>query len=210
MPKKILPDKSDFKHFCGDMKRYGFRIIGGIDFYKSFQRLGLSNFRGRFGREVGFTFSANGLNVFVWTTFLTVEDVARDEDSGWVLITNGDQVKYFSHPLMRTAGFLKKLLKYAIIAKRRVQNRPLCPVCKGFMKIVRGRGLKSRYWKCPKHHSQVKDFDNGLTEKMKNFLKAERKARRHYRANLKKQGKKVTPAILIRHPWAIENPQNKI
>lgn len=209
MPRKVLPCKADFEQFSKDIQKYGFRIIGRPEFYRSFQRLGLSNTRKRLGREVGFTFSANGLTAVAWTTFLTAEELARDEDSGWVLITNGDQVKYFSHPLMRTEGFLNKLLKYAIIAKRRIQHRPLCPVCKGFMQIVRGRGLKSRYWKCPKHR-QVMDFDNGLTEKMKNFLKTERKARRHYRENLKKQGKKVTPAILIRHPWAIENPQNKI
>jgi len=209
MPRKVLPSEDDFTKFREDMERHGFRIITKPEFVSSFHRLGLSNPRIRTGRETGFTFFANGLRAMVWTTFLNAEGVAREQDAGWVLISEGDEVKYFSHPLMRTAGFLNKLLKYAIIAKRRIQHRPLCPACNGFMKIVRGRGLKSRYWKCPKHR-RFEDFDNGLTEKMKNFLKSERKARRHYRENLRKQGIKVTPAILMRRPWTVKNPQNRI
>lgn len=209
MPKKVLPSESDFEKFGGDMEKYGFRMIEKPEFFRSFQRLGLSNPRKRPGREIGFTFSANGLTAIAWTTFLGTERCARDEDAGWVLISEGDRVKYFSHPLFRTAGFLNKLLKYAIIAKRRVLHRPLCPACNGFMQIVRGKGLKSRYWKCPKHR-QVKDFDNGLTGKMKDFLESERKARRHYRENLKKQGRETTPAILTRRPWITSKPKNRI
>ena len=205
MPKKILPDEDDFAKFRKFLIERGFKVIAGSEFVSSFRKLGLSNPRKRMGRETGFTFSDNGLTAVVWTTFLSAEGSAREEDAGWVLILEGDKVKYYSHPLMRTAGFLNKLTKYAIIAKRRVKHRPQCPNCNKFMQIVRGRGLKSRYWKCPEHR-HVKDFDNGLTEKMKNFLKSERLARRRYRRNLKKQGIKVTPAILIRRPWAVKSP----
>ena len=210
MPVKVLPSEVDFEKFSGDMAKYGFRAVTETEFFGSFQRLGLSNPRNRPDREVGFTFSANGLTAIAWTTFLNTAERARDEDAGWVLISKGDQVKYFSHPLSRTAGFLNKLLKYAIITKRRVLYRPLCPVCSGSMEIVRGKGLKSRYWKCPLHPRQVKEFDNGLTEKMKIFLKSERKARRRYRETLKKNGEKVKPAMLIRRPWTPSRPQNKI
>jgi hypothetical protein len=209
MPKKVLPSEEDFERFSKYMIERGFRVIGRPEFINSFRRLSLSNPRRMTGRETGFSFSANGLTAFVWTTFLEFEGTARENDSGWVLISEGDEVQYYSHPLMRTAGFLDKLLKYAIIAKRRIQYRPLCPACNGFMKIAQGKGLKSRYWRCPKHR-RFEDFDHGLTDKMKEFLKSERRSRRKYRNKLKKEGRTVIPAILARRPWKAGNPQNRI
>ncbi len=95
MPKKMLPSVADFEQFSRDMQKYGFRAITKPEFFKSFQRLGLRAPRRRLGREAGFIFSANGLNVYVWTTFLMAEQSARDEDAGWVLITKGDKAEYF-------------------------------------------------------------------------------------------------------------------
>lgn len=151
MPAKVLPDKERFSLFEQYMLREGFRKLSGGEFSRSFKRLDLQAPRPREGRETGFIFMANGLTVHVWTTFLEHEGQAREVDAGWVLITEGDRQDYYSHPLMRTEGFLRKLFRNAKIAKERVLTRPLCPnpACSAFMKITKRRGhLKSRYWRC--------------------------------------------------------------
>jgi hypothetical protein len=214
LPKKVLPDELAFAQFEEKMTAEGFRIIPGPEFTKSFQRLGLSNPRKRTGREVGFTFSACGLTAVVWTTFLCAEKRARDQDTGWVLIAQGDKVKYFSHPMMRTSGFLDKLFIYARIAKQRVENRPLCPTCCAYMEIAMCKGLKSRYWRCSrkfhKNFTENINWDIGVSPSLVKFLESERRARRRYREQLKKEGKEVTPAMLKRRPWRMSKPQNKI
>jgi hypothetical protein len=212
VPEKVLPDEEDFQEFKERMIiNECFRMISKPEFASSFQRLGLSNPRKRLGREVGFTFSASGLTVVVWTTFLDAEKCAREEDAGWVLIAEGDKVKYFSHPLMRTSGFFDRLLMHARIAKQRVLNRPLCPACHAFMEIARGKGLKSRYWICRnKSHTLWLPWDIGICANFVKFLEAERKARRRYRNKLKKAGKPTGQALLNRRPWTTAKPQNRI
>jgi len=205
MPAKVLPDKKRFELFEQYMLREGFRKLSSAEFSGSYARLGLQAPRPREGRETGFVFTANGLTVCVWTTFLENEGQAREEDAGWVVITEGDKPSYYSHPMMRTEGFLRKLFRSAKIAKERVLNRPLCPDCRAFMKITRGPSLKTRYWSCTGktrlHHVQTLPWDFGLSDESIIFLKALRKARRDYRTSLKKNGKTVVPAMLTRKPW---------
>ena len=214
MPAKVLPDRERFKLFTQYMEKEGFRKLSGGEFSSSFNRLDLQAPRPRKGRETGFVFTAKGLTVHVWTTFLEREGRAREEDAGWVVITEGDRQAYYSHPIVRTEGFLRKLFRNAKIAKERVLNRPLCPACRAFMDITQGRSLKTRYWSCGGksrlHHIQTLPWDYGLSDESIIFLKAERKARRKYRERLEKAGKTVTPAMLIRRPWVVRNPQNKI
>jgi len=214
MPEKVLTNETRFELFTQYMLREGFRKLSGGEFSSPFKRLDLQAPRPKEGRETGFVFTANGLTVHVWTTFLEYEGQAREEDAGWVLITEGDSQVYYSHPMMRTEGFLRKLFKIAQIAKERVSNRPLCPLCKAFMRITNGKSLKARYWSCSgksrPHHIQSMPWDYRLSDESIVFLKAERKARRRYRASLKKAGKTVVPAIFGRKPWVVGNPQNKI
>lgn len=214
MPAKVLPNQAEFDQFKQKMIRAGFRQICGSEFSKSFIRLGLSNPRKTTGRETGFVFSINGLTVFVWTTFLSAEGCAREEDAGWVLISEGDTPRYFSRPMNRTSGFLDRLLAHAIIAQERIIGRPLCPVCKGFMQIAMGKHLKQRYWRCrrisPVTHIQTLDWDCGLSAESLKSVQSERNARRRYREELKKTGKQVQPAVLKRRPWKVSRPQNRI
>jgi hypothetical protein len=215
LPKKVLPSESDFKQFEERMVQEGFRKIPGPEFTKSFLRLGLSNPRKRPGREIGFTFSACGLTAVVWTTFLDAEKCAREEDAGWALIAHGDKVKYFSHPMMRTSGFLDKLFIYARIVKQRVENRPLCPICCAYMEIAMCKGLKSRYWECRgiihRNYPERLNWDIGITSpSLQKFLESERRARRRYREQLAKEGKEVTPSLFKRRPWRTSKPQNRI
>jgi hypothetical protein len=210
MPIKVLPDKEAFGHFCLYMEKEGFRKLSGAEFLIPFRNLDLHAPRPREGRETGFVFTDKGLKVHIWTTFLESEGEAREEDSGWVLITENGRRDYCSHPLMRTEGFLRKLFRTAQIAKERVEKRPHCPTCNAFMHIAKGRAIKSRYWKCtgtsPHYHRmRTLPWDYGLCDESIIFLQAQRRERRRYQTALKKAGKTVTPAILMRKPWSAHN-----
>jgi hypothetical protein len=207
MPTKVLPTAEDFNHFQQEIGRLGFQPITQPQFADFFKRLGLHAPRKREGREVGFTFSANGLTVTVWTTFLVDKDYARDEDSGWVLISENGVPKYFTHPMLRTSGFMAKLLMHAKIARERVLARPICPneYCFEPMEIAQGRGLKSRYWRCKNtvHKGTVEMFpwDYGLCDESVCFLRQERRRRARYRKEARQEGKKPGSAMLSRRTW---------
>ncbi len=207
MPVKVLPDVSDLERLSYELQHLGFRLVTDVEFRKNFVRLGLKAPRPRHGREVGFEFAANGLVVWVWTTWLARECQAREVDEGWVLIADGDEAVYFSHPLHRTKNFTQNLLRQAWLARWRVLHRPLCPKCKNFMDIVRGRGLKARYWRCDrrKAHTDQKpvslDWDHGLPKKAKKFVEASRKRRERYEKERKAEGKTLHTALLKRRSW---------
>lgn len=207
MPEKCLPDLEDFLGFEKELAKRGFRQISGPEFSLQFDRLGLKAPRPRSGRELGYLFYANQYTVFIWTTWLLKEQVARDEDAGWVLIAEGDKVLYFSHPLHRTKNFLWNLLMQARIACWKVRRRPLCPECRYFMNIVHGLALKQRFWKCErkKLHSDGKNrfrsWDYGLPSEAVNYLRPIRKRRRKRYAALRAEGKKPHQALLKRKKW---------
>jgi len=212
MPTKILPDADAFARFTRALLRRGFRKLLKAEFRNDFKRLEPKAPSPREGREVGFTYTANGLSVLVWTTFLSEDDHARDKDAGWVLIKEGDIVKYFSHPLHRTKKFLYNLLRQARIAQLRVLNRPLCPKCHARMHIVQGKGLKARYWKCIRHkvHEEPEclPWDYGLPEAALDFLRIRRKQRAKYRKELRAEGKKPGVALNRRREWKIGRLDN--
>ncbi len=209
---KVLPDEEAFARFKRTLLRRGFRQISPVEFKKDFQRLELKAPSPREGREVGFRFTSNGLEVNVWTTFLACEGRARDEDAGWVLIKDGDKALYFSHPLRRTKNFLRNLLWLAVIAKWRAEHRPLCPVCKSRMRIAYGKGIKARFWKCvrPTFHTKAVSlpWDHELPQEALNFLRPLRKRRARYYAKLREEGKKPGAALRQRIGWKIGRPEN--
>lgn len=216
MPKKVLPDADTFQTFVLYLKQLGFRPIHRAEFQSDLERLGLKAPRPREGRETGFSYSANGLTVVVWTTFLNAEDRARDEDAGWVLIKEGDEPRYFSHPLRRTSGFLRRLFKYARACRNRVLNRPLCPICKSHMRIEYGKAIGQRFWACfrKKFHKepQFVEWDYGLTKQDQDFFKGERRRRSLYYKERREQGKPLHVARLMRskHRWKVARPENKV
>lgn len=214
MPKKQLPDVMSFAAFTRSLVRRGFRPLATDQFRSDYHRLMLQAPSPREGRETGFVFSANGLEVVVWTTFLKEEGRARDEDAGWVLIKDGDEPRYFSHPFHRTKNFLYNLLWAACIARERVLNRPLCPSCGARMNISYGAGTKSRYWKCvrPDEHARAVSlsWDYGLPQAALEHLKPQRKKRRQYNEKLRKEGKVPGAAQKRRIPWKAGRPKNVI
>ncbi len=207
MPKQYLPESEEFVEFEGELKLRGFRRISGHEFATQFLRLGLKAPRPRRGRELGYVFHANHYTVFVWTTWLQRERVARDEDAGWVLISDKDNVLYFSRPIHRTKNFLANLLMQARIACWRVRHRPLCPECHNFMHIVRGKALKQRFWQCDLKElhkdkkNRVKSWDHGLPTDALEYLKPIRKKRVKRYATLRAKGKEPHQAMLARKLW---------
>lgn len=212
MPQKVLPDTAEFFAFNVCLKQLGFRKIQRTEFRGDMKRLGLKAPRPREGRETGFSYSANGLTVVVWTTFLDAQGRARDEDTGWVLIKEGDRPRYFSHPLRRTRDFLHRLFKYARACRNRILNRPLCPICKNYMQIEYGRFVGQRYWACfrQRFHRGPKfaAWDHGLTKEDKNFFKRERRLRILYYKRRREAGKPLHVARLERTRWLIMHSEN--
>jgi len=215
LAKKVLPTEDDFAEFTGKMERNDFRQTKKKEFAQDFRRLDLQAPRKKYGREIGFHLSQpNGLTVVVWTTFLVNERVARDEDSGWVLIKQGDEVLYFAHPIRRTKGFFTRLYAHALLARYRVLNRPLCPHCHAYMDIKMGRGLGARYWRCNsnKHLGKIgrASWDVGLPSEATEFVRQERKDRERYRRRRAKEGKKAGHSRLLRKKWKVGKPENLV
>jgi len=156
---------------------------------------------------MGFILTANGLTVYVWTTWLEESRQAREEDTGWVLILEGKEVKYFAQPVHRTKNFVENLLNRAWIARWRVLNRHQCCECGQFMSIAQGRHLKSRYWRCDnktKHKGGriVRlDWDHLLPRKTLAYVRGLRKHRERYRERRRAEGKPTDVAMLRRKPW---------
>lgn len=215
MPKKVLPDVAAFRQFSEALLQLGFRPLSRAEVVKDSERLELKAPSPREGRETGFIYTANGLTVCVWTTFLAQEGRAREKDAGWVLIKEGDEVKYFTRPMSRTKNFLRRLFWYARIARRRVLARPLCPRCRGRMDIAYGNALKARYWQCapkPKFHKEpiFLSWDYGLPQAALKFLQDERKQRARTRARTRAKGKRPGTALLRRRGWKVGRPTNLV
>lgn len=207
MPEQRLPDFEEFSAFEVELIKRGFRRLSSPEFSLQFKRLKLKAPRPRLGRELGFIFYANQYTVMVWTTWLLKEQVAREEDAGWVLIAEGDNVLYFSHPIHRTKNFLHNLFMQARIACWRVRHRPLCPECRNFMDIVKGKALKQRFWKCSrtKLHAggknRFRSWDYRLTEEALEYIRPIRKKRvKRYKA-VRAEGKEPHQAMLNRKRW---------
>lgn len=211
MPKQQLPKKKDFDHLKFKLQKWGFCQISEEKTFPEKNKRLISP-RLRKGKESGFLFKANNLMVIVWTTWLEKEERARDSDAGWVLIVDQNKALYFSHPIHRTKNFIVNLLRESYVARQRIINRPICPICGSFMNIKKGKGIKARYWACPNifihqdKRNSIKDWDCGIKNpKIRKYLEKKRKKRKKYREKIRKQGKEVKPAIMTRKPWKVLN-----
>lgn len=207
MPPQVLPSETDFTKFELELKMRGFCPIPEEEIQNRLGNLSPKSPRSKHERERGFSFSANGLTVIVWTTWLGKESRARKEDASWVIIANNDRALYFSHPIHRTKNFLKNLLRQAWLAWWRVRHRPRCPECGKFMEIAFGSGIKSRYWKCRQTEKHRKgksinlSWDKNLPPQAKRYVVALRRARTAYFKKLRRVGKPVYQAMHKRQKW---------
>ncbi|MCX6794858.1 MAG: hypothetical protein NTY31_02650 [Candidatus Falkowbacteria bacterium] len=210
MPRQVLPDEKSFADFKEKILALEFRELTNEEFTAALERSDFKPSSSSAGRSTAFVYSAdrpdkpNDLKVFAWTTYLSQEQKSRATASGWILITQAGQARYFAHPLMRTKNFLITLVRLAWIARWRVINRPTCRECQRYMKIAYGWAIKSRYWRCDyrsNHHSYksiFEDWDIGMPPKAFAFVKKRRKVRRKYREGRKRAGKPNNVAMLNR------------
>ncbi len=207
MPKQVLPTWADFRRIRRELIRRGFKEISSYCLTTRLRQQGLKSPRRKPGREIGFIFHANGLSVFVWTTWLQEEGGAREEDTGWVLICEGDKMVYCAQPIHRTKNFTDNLLSRAWIAMWRVLNRPRCSECDQWMHIVPGKSLKSRYWLCDNRVAHYygkctrSDWDQGLPPAAKEYVEKFRRQRAYYRAKRQREGRPIGVAMQQRKSW---------
>lgn len=206
----------DFVFLDSKLSELSFSKVNTKDQRKLFHQLGLIPSREITGRETTYSYTNHGYTVIIHTTYLEKENKWRETgtDSGWVLIRDGDKAIYFARPFQRKKGFILKLLRYAWVTKWKVDNRPLCPECSGYMNIHRKKGKRQYFWMCSKqmYHKEEKfvflPWDYMLPKKATEFVKIRRAYTEKYKAKNKEEGKERTPAPKIRKKWTISNPEN--
>lgn len=211
MPKQVLPTIEDFKKIETALKELGFREIGSNEVKKDFYRKSLTAPRPRTGKEVMFQYHSDGLSVIVCTTWVRDANEARESDSGWVLIKDGDDKVWYNPRIHRTKNFVTNLLFHAGYAMERVLARPICPECKQSMKIVEGKTLHSRYWACRnrREHASKKQhtasWDQGLRPSLIRKRIKIRKERARQKARQRKKdlerGVQSVPSRISRKAW---------
>jgi hypothetical protein len=217
MPKQVLPSEEDFQRMSAVLKEWGFRNYLASEVWSELRRLQLVSPRRQPGREEGFTLSANGYEVIVWTTWIQKEGRARPKDSGWVVIKRQGRTKgiYFAKR-HRTKNFVKNLLNDAWLAKTRIVELPLCPVlgCRERMEIAMGEPIKSRFLICrnrsahPDGRTVSRDWDYALRKRPKalRYIQQKRKRRAKYRAKRRAEGKPLHRAVITRRAWHTQGP----
>lgn len=187
MPKQLPPVVESFESFRQALLHQGFLEMRGS----------------KTGRA-GFMYEVNGLAVEIWTTFLLEEGQAPKKHLGYVLIRQGDQVKYFGRPFSRNKKYFYHLLWYAYIARVRILDRPKCPLCGAPMEIAQVRGilevvLEARTWQCDKFHSaRYRSLNRALPPAALTFLRRELKLRERYRSLLDREKKKLGWPLFLR------------
>lgn len=213
---KFSLSQDDFLFLDRKLLDTGYHKITRSDQRKLFMRLSLIPPREVTGREVTYFYTNHGYTSIVHTTYLEKEKKWREtgEDSGWVLIREGDRAIYFARPFQRKKGFIIKLLRYAWVTKWKVDHRPLCVECNAYMHIHRKKSSRQYFWICDKvekHNEQKPIFlpwDYMLPKKAYEFVKIRRSYAERYHKKNKKEGKERKPAPLIRKSWKISNPEN--
>ncbi len=184
---KTKPDAQDFLCLEKSMVAEEFLPILPRESRADRYRYGLVSKSVDPGREEGFRYTLNLYTVRVWTSFVKATNSYKEHDNGFVLIVrNSDNyVAYWGKVLRRTKNFTDNLLMLAKKCKQVVQGSEPCPdpECRQFMHIVPGRGGKGLMYACLNDalHGRAKgptaSIDSGLSEEMRAYAFAERKAR---------------------------------
>lgn len=190
MPRLYEFTEADFFDFTEKMVRIGFRRIEPYEFYAELKVANVIAPTPRFGREEGFIFNALGLEVRVWTSFIMATGGIRKPDSGWVVIREHGEAKYFAPQMRRTKNFFKRLLDWAQVCKEHILARPLCPSGTSYMTIFRKENTERKtvqiFWK---GEGVTRQWDIGLSEKSLKLVTSKRKKRQKYNKQRKKQNK---------------------
>ncbi|MEK7154003.1 MAG: hypothetical protein AAB792_00400 [Patescibacteria group bacterium] len=207
MPKKVLPTPEVFKEIEEYLLRHGFKSPQPGDLLKE-RIYRLVPPRRIDGCETPFVFKDNGLEAWIWTSWLKSENRARENDPAWAIIVQNDTLHYAREPIKRTAKFKERLMNWAWIIWRRVKGRPGCSECGLFMEISYRHGvIGARFWRCNnlRRHTSGKavclDWDFNMPPKAKKMLEMRRKAKEKYRKKRRAQGKDPFAARKNRKKW---------
>ncbi len=206
MPPKVLPTREGLGWIWNDhLKELGFFITEGLThFYRTVKSVRAEAPSFREGAELGFGWQDRELTVIGWSSYVPSLRRARESDHGWIVIEQDGDPVYFV-PLNRTKKFVSNFDIEHRIARLRIAYRPTCPVCKERMRIVRGKGLGSRYWRCPARHARApwdtEAFLAALPPEAKRYLARRRAARERWQKICRKLGKRIRQAMLIRRKW---------
>lgn len=208
MPRQVLPTAAQGRYLDVELRKLGFRLVTRKDWKFTRDTEGLKVPRKREGYEVGYVYYANGYRVYVWTTLDAQTSKVFAQDAGWVLVVGEGNKRLYSSPrLHRTKHFISRILSYAWICKWKIDHRPVCSECKEPMRLVRGKHLKQRFWKCSnrtKHEfgeSTSISWDMELPPRAQKFLDTKRKQRASYRTKRRAEGKSTDQAMLRRKRW---------
>lgn len=218
MPKKVLPTEQEVKTLLRGLEKLGFDQIGSSLYMKNIERLGLQPPRTQEGREISFSYFANNYEVVVHTTLGVDTNLPAEQDAAWVLIRQADEVLFYSPRLHRTKNFVSTLLLWAEIAQTLVKERPLCPECKAFMHLRKGKKHPLYTWLCTKteqHERSLVHSDSmmnlifsKLSSKAQKYLKIYKSKYVHYQKELVKKGLQAGKATQTRKKWRVSHPNN--
>ena len=205
MPPKVLPDGDGINRIFDELTQRKFYAVQGLQHFRGSTKDEYAILpRARSGAELGFVFRKDDLSVVVWTTWLRASGNARNHDCGWIVIEEAGKGKYFL-PIYRTKGFVDHFIIEAQIARCRVRTRPTCPVCKARMEIARGKGIGSRYWRCPLRHAREswdhEAFLSVLPPFAKKHLSRRRRQRWAWYEKCREAGKPIRQAVFLRRAW---------
>jgi len=158
----------------------------------------------RTGAELGFAYQKNDLTVVVWTSYVPGTARARQQDSGWLVIEEWGQARYYVR-LNRTRNFVPNILMEAKIARLRIRLRPSCEHCQKAMVIAWGKGRGARYWRCALCYARAPwdtpKFLEALPPEARRYLDRRRRARERWYRICRKNGKPIREAMMRRKKW---------
>ncbi len=224
MPKGVPVTFRAFQEFEEKICKLGFSEMSRKEIAIITEAHGLVPPRSPQPGEIGFKYSAHGYTVKVWTSCVRAvvekcrkcsagqaDDVVVSReiggDMGWVLIVDAHgSEQYFSRPVLRTANFVRNILRRTWIAQRRIDRRPLCPECRKYLVISRNKH-GGFFWGC--YHAELHSdgrprfagWDVALPPRALKYAKMWREEFARYRRSLEKQGKKPRRAASLRKPW---------
>lgn len=210
----VLQWKEDFSMLFLLLSRIGFRELHASE-YKSRNVIPPRRIK---GREKGYIFEANGMDVIVWTTYDLIAQAPRDKgkDLCWVIIREHGKAQHFAKPIRRTKNFVTNVYWRARTCAERIFNRPKDSLG-DFMVIKRGRYMFQRYWESPTkvtdastNKPEREGFDHGVSSQSMAYVKKIRKRTRKYNSKLRAANKKPGAAALIRTPWEIIVPMKLV
>jgi hypothetical protein len=223
MPKKVLFTKKEYEDFVPKLTAISLYKKWHTEFLSDKERLDLIAPNRKKEREDTYQLFANDHRVIIHTSYSERLGRAQDEDYVWILIIRGDKIRY-ARPLLRTKNLFPRVLGYAKACVERIRVKHICPFCHKQFDIVRGHAWGSYYWRCVnlecqyhlhQHNRPTANFDEGLSQESKNFVKVERKIRMYYReikvlhklfcieANVE-----YIPQAVRRKTWDIGRPEN--